>query len=164
MIGWRDSSLAQHLASRDASSAFWCRIKQTLFGKKKHAWKTLEQSFVLLPPAFSEVLTVSILWQKQLSLRYTVCICSNGWFMVHLIVILQHGFVQQRLNCWPFMLHKKKRMLWLSVGRMSSGVSQSEERSCSIVWWYDSGHFCFFCQMATDCSCGGFPQISLVLR
>ena len=39
-----------------------------------------------------------------------------------------------------------------------SGVSQPEDRSCCVVWWYGSGYFCMFCQAAagrTDCDYGG---------
>ena len=44
----------------------------------------------------------------------------------------------------------RREALKISAGvrRMSSGVSQLEERSCSVVWWYGSGYFRISCQMA----------------
>ena len=44
--------------------------------------------------------------------------------------------------------------LLLLSKREVSGVSQPEERNCSVVWWFSSGYLCIFCGMAvgwTDC-------------
>ena len=49
----------------------------------------------------------------------------------------------------PFMLYSQN-----GAQRMNCRVSQFEEWSCSVVWWYSSRFFSFFCQMAagwTDC-------------
>lgn len=44
---------------------------------------------------------------------------------------------------------------WWSA-EMSSGVSQPEEKSCSVFWWRGSEYFCICCPTAagcTDCDC-----------
>ncbi len=45
------------------------------------------------------------------------------------------------------------------VRRVNCKISQPEERTCSVVWWYNSGYFSIACQMAagqTGCCWGGY--------
>ncbi len=41
---------------------------------------------------------------------------------------------------------EKKTINYDGVWRMNLEVPQPENRSCSVVWWYDSRYFCITCQ------------------
>ena len=49
---------------------------------------------------------------------------------------------------WFITKYQVRKLIHGGVLRMSSGVSQPEESSCAVVWWYCSRYFCISCQRA----------------
>ncbi len=90
-------------------------------------------------------------------------------FKVHLLVILQHRVAQWNASCSPFIRHTQKKKFTdyreyiYGMRRMGWGVLQPEERSCFIVWWYDSRYFCITCQMAAGWTASGWGGYCLLI-
>lgn len=69
-------------------------------------------------------------------------------FKVHSIIILQHRVVQWNACCVFSCAAQETILVVAGVDDEFGSLTAWERRSCSVVWCYDSGYFCFFYQTA----------------
>lgn len=78
-----------------------------------------------------------------------------------LFITLQHGLVRPNARCNPAL---KQTIIYGGVRRMTRGVSQPEERSCSVVWCHGSRYVCITFQTAAGWTgCYLTHRLSLML-